>query len=252
MILEARIQSFKILSIVVFLAGCSFVGNCQAERNPVSLNSQNFCQNLIGADDDCEFAKAQLDRQRDEKRWSEIKLLARKQASLAKQKLASLEIGKWWQQLNARDVVPAVQQRLADDAEASLMTASAIAVNLAANTTATQWREASKIAMGLVDSAQCYVSRATIKLEADLQARLIQLVELASSKIVMPRIDGLIQAMTIGKGSILSSDDSPATESSSEVAVLSSSTDEDSPADPYWQYYSDCDFWGAQFEAAKE
>lgn len=252
MVSEAKCQSVKIILAMLILVGAFLSGNCQAERNPTMLSNESFHRDLIGPESTRQLAEIKEDYQQNKKRWSEFKLFASEQASSAKQMLASLELENWWQELGARDVSPAVQQRPADGA-AGAISPTAIAVNLAAGMSTIQLWQASNLAAGLVDSGQRRIAQVANNLETELQASLNQLVELASSSRFGPRVNGLIQAMAFGQSSNLSSGESPAAESSrAELLTTSKIADEGSPADPYWQYYSDCDFWGAKFEATNE
>jgi len=253
MVFEAKYQLFKIAMVMLILVGSSFSGNCQAERNPITLSCENNHQNLIGPEGARQLAKANRILRQNEECWSEFTLFASQQVSSAKQMLASLEVKKWWQELRSRDVLPAVQQRPTDAAEAGGISTTAIAVNLAANMTTIQWWQASNSAADCFDFGQRRMIQMTTRLEANWEASLIQLVESTSSNIIVPQVNGLIQAVAGGKGSSSLDVNSPAIESSGvALPVSSDSADEDSPVDPYWQYYSDCDFWGAQFDAAND
>ena len=256
MIFVARCQSFKILLMMFILVGSTFVANCQAERNPISLDSQSFCQDFIGADEIRHIETLKQDRQRNEQLWSDVKLFAKEQAAAAQQTWASSDLNKWWNQRSGLDVSPV--QQPAKVTKAGTISVTAMMINYAANMNAVQWWQASNLVTGLLDGGHQIV-QATSKLEADLQARVLQLIESTSNNIVQlaksPQVSGALQVFSVVANlrspvaDSLDTDSVNVTASKEESIATSISTDENPVADPYWQYYTDCDFWGAQFEA---
>ena len=256
MIFEARYQSFKILLMTLSLVGSTFVANCRAERTPFSPDRHGFFQELLGAEAERHLETIKLERERQEQLWSDFKLFASEQATVAQQKWANSDLKKWWEYRSDRDVSPAAEQHPAYVAEAGRISPTAMVVNYAANMTAQQWWQASNLAVEVLDRGH-QVARATIKFETDFQASFSQLIELSSVTIAQfansPWINGVIQAMSVIENSDSISADSRNEESSNtDSPMISKSTDAYPTADPYWQYYADCDFWGAQFDAAQE
>ena len=245
MIFVVRCQPFVILSVICILVGSTLVGNCQADRTPASLDSRSFFEGLVEATDVDELKRVKRVRQRDEKLWREFKQFAGVQASVVKHKLAGLDLRSWWKRRSVHEVSPAVQKQTSNAAEVGVMSATAMVTHLAANMTALQWWQASSLTADLLDSGHHRVERAKSKIDADFQASFVQLVKSASINIVnlanSHQVGGVIRAMTVATSS-----------GSSKADLLATSSDENPEADPYWQYYADCDFWGAQFESAKE
>ena len=233
--------------MMLFWVGSSLVTNCQAERNPILPVTQSYCQQLIDAEGEEHLAAFLRERERNQQLWSEFKLFAIEQAASAKQRWARLDIESWRDRLSRFSVLPSAKQQAAKVNEARTISATAMGVSYVANTTALQWWQASNLAVDLLNRGHQRVAHTTTKLEADLQASLLQWVESASSNIITVansrQVSGLIQA-------VLASENSSSTDTDSLLSI--ESTDEDPVADPYWQYYADFDFWGAQFEVEKK
>ena len=284
MIFEARCQSFKIVLLMLVLVGSTLVANCQAERTPVSVDSQSFYRNLIGNSEVLHLKKAKLERQQNEQLWTDLREFAGEQFSTAKQTFAGIDLKSWWQQPSVRDVSPTSEQQ---SKEADAISATAMAVKLAANMTALQWWHASNATKDLLANGQQRLVKATSNIEAEVRAGLLRLVELTASHAIQlansPRglgviqqqfarttskfeaelqsklhrfvestasnvvdlasslqVNGMINAMAAFK-SLIASTTAP--------SITRVSNDKNPAADPYWQYYADCDFWGAQFDA---
>ena len=133
MLFESRRQSFKILSMLLFLVGSMSVANCRAERTPISLVSQSFCQQLIeadGQDHQAHLAAIKQERERSQRLWSEFKLFANEQAASVKQKWASLDLGNWRERLSDLTASPAAKRQPAGFAKAGSISVTTMAVNL--------------------------------------------------------------------------------------------------------------------------
>ena len=286
MIFQARCQSFKIVLMMLVVVVSTLVANCQAERTPVSVDSQTLCQNLIGNSDVLHLKKAKLERQQDAQLWSDLREFAGEQVSTVKQTFAGLDLKSWWEQPSVRDFLRASEQQ---SNEADAISVTTMAVKLAANMTALQWWHAANVTKDLMKSGQQRLVQAGSKIEAEMRAGLLRLVELTASHVIQlansPRVNGIsrqqftpatskfeaelqsklnrlvesaasnivhlasslqvngmINAMATFKRSCVSAAPS----------ITRASNDKNPVADPYWQYYTDCDFWGAQFDANKE
>ena len=264
MIFNAKCQSFKILLTMLFLIGSTFVANCHAERTSVSPDSQSYYQKLIGVNGEVHLATAKKERERVEQAWSELKLFANQQTKAAQHAMIGLDIKSWRGRLNGLYASPVTQQQSAKVSDRSAISATAFVVKYAANMTSLQWWQTKNLVTGWIESGHQRVAQATFELDANLQSNLLllQLVDSASSDIARMvsrlQISAVIQAMSIEKNFGSQNDDSRNADPSNVIRsdfsfqTISTSTDEAPTADPYWQYYSDCDFWGAQFEVDVE
>ena len=247
MIFEAKFQSFKFLVMMLIFVGSTLVADCQAERTPVSLESQNFCQELLGAEVTHHLETVKQNRERSEQVWSDFKLFASKRVTLAQQKLASLDLTSWWELRSGPVVSPARQQPPVEIAETATISVTAMVVNYAAKMNLLQWLQLSNLTVELSNRGHQRVAESMSSLESDLQASLLQLAKSTSTNIVQlvksRRVSGMIEAMSVAESPSSTGADS---------ALVIKSTDEDPVADPYWQYYADCDYWGARFEAENE
>ena len=264
MIFEAKYKSVKILSMVFILVGATLVANCRADRNPVSLQGRSFYQELMGADSAVHLETVKQDRERVEQSWIEFKLFASRQAAAVKQKLASLDLKSWRERLSGLYATPAIKEQPAKVSGAGSVSATATLVNYAANMNSLQWWQAAKVTADFARRSNKQVAQTSLSLEAKLEASLLQMIELTSSNIIQlanrSRVGEVIQAMSVAEIPSPSSADlsevdasnANADQSDANLLTISASTDEYPTADPYWQYYTDCDFWGAQFEANVE
>ena len=264
MIFAARRQSFKILSIAFILFGSMFVDNCRAEKNPVSLDRQSLYQELVGSEGAVQLEMAKQNRKRTEESWSKFKLFASQHAMAGKQALVSLDLKSWRNRLSGLNVLPAMQIPLTEVAEARTISLTAMGANYLANMTALQWWQASEMTADLVERGQQRVAQVASNVKAELQVDLMQLVEQTSNSVVL-LANGLggevLPALSVtenhgSRGSLraesIEADLSHVNLPSNDSLETSVSSDDDPTADPYWQYYSDCDFWGAQFESVEE
>jgi len=151
MIRGAICQSFKFFVVVFTLVGATFTANCQAERNPMTLECRSVNQDAIGATALHQLKLIERDRQRGEKLWSEFSLFATEQASAAKRRLTSLGLQKWWQP-SAPSVSPALQQHPAENTSPDTIGPVAMMTRLVANMSALQWIEVSNFGSDLIDS----------------------------------------------------------------------------------------------------
>ena len=247
MLFESRRQSIRILSMMLFLVGSSLVANCQAERNPILPVTQSYCQQLIDAESEEHLAAFLRERERNQQLWAEFKLFANEQAASAKQQWARLDFESWRVRLSRFSVLPSAKQQPAKVTGTRTISATAMGVSYVANTTALQWWQTSNLAADLLNRGHQRVAQEQSKFEAELQSSLLQWVEATSSNIIKVansrQVSGIIQAVLVSENS--SSPDA-------ELLLSIESTDEDPVADPYWQYYADFDFWGAQFEVEEK
>ena len=238
MIRGAICQSFKFFVVMFTLVGATFTANCQAERNAVTLECRSVNQDAIGATALHQLKLIERDRQRGEKLWSEFSLFATEQASAAKRRLTSLGLQKWWQP-SAPSVSPALQQHPAENKEPDVIGPVAMMTRLVANMSALQWLEVSNFGSDLIDSGSRRMTEAKNRLQDEIQAGVVELVELSSNNVGQIANDFGVSDIFQNMLSAAGTDQ-----------WISLNSDEDLSADPYWHYYADCDFWEALFAKA--
>lgn len=243
MIFEAKCKSIRFL-VVLGLVGTTWVADCQAERNPVVPVKQNFCQNVIGSEVVAQMKAFKEDRKRNEQRWSEFSQFVGQQAAVVSDKLVSSGIGDWWQQRVSPSPIPMVQRQAGNESNA--ISPSCLLIKLAGNLSVVQWWEVSSQATGMFETAQHRLVQTSTKSQVEFQKSLLRLVQTSSSNLGQ-QVRGLA-AVEFVRGIFAGSVDQLASGETSEAVNVN----EGSSADPYWSYYSDCDFWGADFNRADE
>ena len=242
MIFGAKCKSFKIFVVVLGLIGATWVADCQAERNPVSpvsIVKQSHFQTVV-----CDKTVAQLeafkrDVIRNEKRWNKLKQFVGQQVTAASDTFASSGLSDWWTQRVPPIEEPVVGQQAGENSVA--ISPSTLMVKLAGNMSAVQWWQVSSQTIGLFDSIKGNVVDTSTKLRSDVQASFLQLVETTSNHVGQKVND--FAASSLVQGFFVTD---------SEQTQLIENVNETTTGDPYWSYYSDCDFWGVEFNSADE
>ena len=245
MVFGAKCKSFKIFVVALGLTGAALVADSQAERNPVpplSIVKQSHFQTVVSDKTIAQFEAFKRDRIRNEKRWSKLKQFVGQQVAAASDKLASSSLSDWWIQPVTPVEEPVAGQQTGENSIGISPTTTM--VKLIGNMSAVQWWQVSNQTTGLFDSIQGHVVHASTKLRAGVQASCLQLAKTSSNRLeerfssfaVSSFVQGIFPGMT--QQSVFKPLDLPA------------SVSEATSADPYWSYYSACDFWGAEFNPA--
>ena len=247
MIFGAKCKSFKIFVVALGLIGAALVADCQAERNPVlplSIVKQSRFQTVVSDKTLAQFEAFKRDRIRNEKRWNKLKQFVGQQVAVASDKLASSGLSDWWMQRVSPMEEPVARPQMGDHSIA--ISPSTLMVKLTGNMSAVQWWQVSSQTIGWFDSIQGRVIHTSTKLRAGVQAGCLQLAKTSSNRLeerfssftVSSFVQGIFTGLT-----------QPA---ASNPLDLTASVSETTSADPYWSYYSDCDFWGAEINPADE
>ena len=241
MIFDAKCKSFKIFVVVLGLIGSTLVADCQAERNPVSpesLMKQGHLQAVFSNQAVARFEAFKQERERNEKRWNELKQFVGQQATAASDKFASSGLSDWWTQPASPAKKPVVRQQAGDDSIA--ISPSSLLVKLAGHMSAIGWWQISRQTIDLFESAQQRVVQTSTKFQAEFKTSLLLLAKSSSSH-VGQKVNDLVAYSLVQGVFVIDSEQMAAKLKLTEVV------NEATSGDSYWNYYSDCDFWGAEF-----
>lgn len=245
MIFGAKYKSFKIFVVVLGLIGATFAPDCQAERNPVSLDKQSQLKTLVSDKALSEFEAFKENRLHNRKRWNSLKQFVGQQATSANDRVVNSGLIDWLTKPNSPSKKQMVRQQTRSD-QSIVITPSTLMVKLAGNMSAVQWWQVSNQITGLFDSIQKRVVQTSTKLHVDFQTSFLQLVKTSSSHLEQKVND--LAASSFVQGIFLGGSEQIA----SKPQQVIENVNEASSADPYWSYYSDCDFWGAEFNPADD
>ena len=232
MIFDVNCQSFKIFALVFGFA-VTFVANCHAEKNPITPVKQNFNLKMLGDEAEVQLKAFQIDCQRNEEKWNDFKQFAFEQAATFNRKFASLKPNDWWQQSKLAIESPSVEQRAVENANSIAIAPSTLLTRLVINMTPVQYWQISNQTNGLLETGRQRVTQTTLQLQNDFEASLVQLAKSSNSSLTRLINGSRIAMVTEGT---MTGDSFVATENVSD----------DSPSDPYWGYYADCDHWNAE------
>ena len=241
MIFDAKSQSFKILVVVCGLVGATFAADCQAERNPVSPVNQNYCIDLLGHEADGKLQALQQSRQQNEKQWTEFKQFVSEKSSTINQKLAGLNLQDWWQQSVANET-PDENPPEINRPDSIAISPTTMLLRVAANMTIVEYWRAGNLTADLIRTGREQIDQTSQQLQENFRSSLVQLLESTATNLSSIATAPSIIELVSGN----SSDDSDQMNVSS--IATAANVNRDSPSDPYWGYYSDCDHWGAEFD----
>ena len=243
MIFGAKWMSFKTLVVVLGLIGATWVADCQADRNPLSPVKHNQFQALVDAKAP-QFEAFKRDCKRNEKRWNEIGRFVGQQVVAASDKLASSAVSNWWAERVLSRKKALVRQQVGKDSIA--ISPASLLVKLAGNLSAIQWWQVASQITGSFESAHERVVQTSAQFQVEFRNSLLQLAKTGSS-LVEQKVNDLaassfVQGFFAGTSVRVASKSEQVIENVNEVTS----------ADAYWSYYSDCDFWGVEFNPADE
>lgn len=242
MTFDAKFKSFKMIAIILSFVGVAWGAECHAERNPVSLHvKQSLNQDLLSPQVVAQVEAFKKNRQHTERRWNHALQFMGQQMLVVSDQVVSSRVGKWWQQQRiSPNKIPLAQQ--STDLKPSIaINPAALMAKCAANLSAIQWWQVSSKTMGLLQTAQRNVAQARLNFLADSEEGLMRFASSSSNQLGQQLDETaavvFLQSILTGNAERLATVTPP-------TAV---NVNEEASQDPYWSYYSDCDFWGVDF-----
>jgi len=229
MIFDAKRNSFKIFIVTLGLIGATWVADCQAERNPIlpaSLTKQSRLQALVDDEAVVQFEAFKRNCKRNEERWDEFTQFIGLQVTAANKRWVNLKLSDWWAERALPNKMPVVHPQVNNQSVA--ISPSAMLVKVAANMSAVNWWHVSNQLTDVFESTQEGVVENSTRLNSQFQAGWLQLTEMGLN--FAPQ--GITDVAT----------------SSFVKRVLVVNQGQMSAVDAYWSYYSDCDYWGVDFD----
>jgi len=246
MIFDAKCKSFKIFIVTLGLIGATWIADCQAEQNPVlpaSLTKQSRLQALLDDKAVVQFEAFKRDRKRNKERWDELTQFVGLQVTAANKRLVNLKLSDWWTERGLPNKKPIVHQHLSNQSIA--ISPATLLVKVAGNMSMVNWWHVSNQLTDVLESTQEEVIENSTRLHSQFQAGLLQLTKISLNLAAQGVAD--VATSSFVKRVLVADQGQMAAKRNLELESVNEAS-----ADAYWSYYSDCDYWGVDFDQTNE